>query len=389
MNTHINKLLLIICLPLLLVACSNVEYTQTPLVESVSNLEYKIDGRNVVLSWTLPQSNQLVGVKIQCNNDATIDINESVSEYTFERVALNKELAFTVKLKYVGGIVSTGSTIRTIINGDDSAKFGYLIAYEDESLIEDDDEQASLQWFKNEYSNGELISPSMLTTIDLGEFCAIWVHIDRVGIGFGWQNLPKTIVSEQAINALSNYYKEGGNLFLSNHATQLLAPLGRIAENRSPGIFGDGNGGSGTDIWTINANIGLEYDQQNHAIFNGLEKSSQYEHSTFPIIGPGDREDHNCMWDLNSYGYPALYPDLQNVVQAFQKENSAVVLATWGHVTDWCCAGMIEFQPTTTYKGRCIAIGLAAYEWNQNSGVNAYQHNIKLMTANILRYLED
>ena len=145
MNTHINKLLLIICLPLLLVACSNVEYTQTPLVESVSNLEYKIDGRNVVLSWTLPQSNQLVGVKIQCNNDATIDINESVSEYTFERVALNKELAFTVKLKYVGGIVSTGSTIRTIINGDDSAKFGYLIAYEDESLIEDDDEQASLQ----------------------------------------------------------------------------------------------------------------------------------------------------------------------------------------------------------------------------------------------------
>ena len=64
MNTHINKLLLIICLPLLLVACSNVEYTQTPLVESVSNLEYKIDGRNVVLSWTLPQSNQLVGVTV-------------------------------------------------------------------------------------------------------------------------------------------------------------------------------------------------------------------------------------------------------------------------------------------------------------------------------------
>ncbi len=387
MNTHINKLLLIICLNLMMAACNSVEYTQAPLVDAVYNLEYSVDGRDVKLSWTLPQSNQIVGVTLQCNSDAVIDVNKAITDYTFERVALNKELAFTVKLKYAEGVISTGMTVRTTVQGDSSEKIGYLMAYEDEALVEDDDERVSLSWFKGEYSNGELITPSMLTSIDLSEFSTIWIHIDRVGIGFGWQNLPATIISEDAIAALANFYKDGGNLFLSNHATQLLVPLGRIAENRAPGIFGDGNGGSGTDIWTINANIGLEYDQQGHAIFNGLEKSSQYDHSTFPLIGPGDREDHNCMWDLNSYGFPGLYPDLQNVVLAFQQENNAVVLATWGHVTDWCCAGMVEFNPTTSYKGRCVAIGLAAYEWNQNSGVNAYQHSIELMTANTLRYL--
>ena len=31
-------------------------------------------------------------------------------------------------------------------------------------------------------------------------------------------------------------------------------------------------------------------------------------HETFPLIGTGRREDHNCMWDLNSYGFPLFIP---------------------------------------------------------------------------------
>ena len=74
-------------------------------------------------------------------------------------------------------------------------------------------------------------------------------------------------------------------------------------------------------------------------------------------------------------------------VKVFEEENNATVLATWGHVTDYCCAGMVEFAPTTEYQGTCIALGLAAYEWNQNSNLNVYQDNIMLMTKNILHYL--
>ena len=62
-------------------------------------------------------------------------------------------------------------------------------------------------------------------------------------------------MSTDAIAALTTYYKNGGNLFLSNHATQLVVPLGRT--ERAPGIFADGEGGDGADVWTINANIGM------------------------------------------------------------------------------------------------------------------------------------
>ena len=203
-----------------------------------------------------------------------------------------------------------------------------------------------------------------------------------MGIGAGWDKLP---LSADAVAALTTYYKNGGNLFLSNHATQLVVPLGRT--ERAPGIFADGEGGDGADVWTINANIGMEYDHRSHPVFAGMVTSDQFSHETFPLIGPGRREDHNCMWDLNSYGFPGLYPNAGNIVKAFEEENNATVLATWGHVTDYCCAGMVEFASTAEYQGTCIALGLAAYEWNQNSNLNVYQDNIVLMTKNILHYL--
>ena len=266
--------------------------------------------------------------------------------------------------------------------GQDLTNAAYVITYDTPEEIEDDDEKASYAWFKKQFVNGKVITAAALAGEDLSAYDVIWVHIDRVGIGAGWDKLP---LSADAVAALTTYYKNGGNLFLSNHATQLVVPLGRT--KRAPGIFGDGEGGSGADIWTINANIGMEYDHRSHPAFAGMVTSDQFSHETFPLIGPGQREDHNCMWDLNSYGFPGLYPNAGNVVKAFEEENNATVLATWGHVTDYCCAGMVEFAPTTEYQGTCIALGLAAYEWNQNSNLNVYQDNIMLMTKNILHYL--
>lgn len=266
--------------------------------------------------------------------------------------------------------------------GQDLTNAAYVITYDTPEEIEDDDEKASYAWFKKQFVNGKVITAAALAGEDLSAYDVIWVHIDRVGIGAGWDKLP---LSADAVAALTTYYKNGGNLFLSNHATQLVVPLGRT--ERAPGIFGDGEGGSGADIWTINANIGMEYDHRSHPAFAGMVTSDQFSHETFPLIGPGQREDHNCMWDLNSYGFPGLYPNAGNVVKAFEEENNATVLATWGHVTDYCCAGMVEFAPTTEYQGTCIALGLAAYEWNQNSNLNVYQDNIMLMTKNILHYL--
>ena len=265
-------------------------------------------------------------------------------------------------------------------------KVGYLIAGNDMSAM-DDDESASLEWFKNEIPNGDIITSDKISSVDLSLYDIIWVHIDREGSKLGWNNLPSGLISDDVIASLKEYYINGGKLLLCNHAIQLLVPLGRIAENRAPTIWGSGIGGENSDVWGINANIGLVYDHRSHLLFEGLSDFDGYGHSVFPLIGSGYKEDHNCMWDLNVYGYPELYPGAGNVVAAFEQENDAVVLGTWQHVTDFCCAGVVEFKPNVDCKGTCIAIGVAAYEWMQNAGNNVYQSNIEQLTSNAIKYL--
>lgn len=263
-----------------------------------------------------------------------------------------------------------------------TANVAMLLLADTEDGITDDDELAARDWFKKICTNGTVLTLGNLAGADLASYDVIWVVLDRVGLGHGLERIP---ITQDAVNILKEYYKNGGNILLTNHATQLITALGRT--ERHPGIFGDGEGGTGWDSWSIQANIGMTYDRRTHPVYAGMIEFYDFGHPTFPLIGPGHREDHNCKWDFNAYGYRELYPDAENNVVAFEAENKAVVLGAWGHVTDFACFGVIEFEATDEYKGTCIANGMAAYEWNQNSGPNVHQYNIKLMTRNMLEYL--
>ena len=96
MENRINNMktylyLLITSLLIVVSSCSDVEYASAPEMAKVSNLQCAVDGRNVILSWTMPAQAEVAGVNIQCNNDAPVILEGVVNTYTFERVALSKE----------------------------------------------------------------------------------------------------------------------------------------------------------------------------------------------------------------------------------------------------------------------------------------------------------
>ena len=41
-----------------------------------------------------------------------------------------------------------------------------------------------------------------------------------------------------------------------------------------------------------------------------------------------------------------------NTVKAWEDATNSTVLGTWNHVVDYCCAGIVDFNPTTTIAGR-------------------------------------
>lgn len=395
MKKYIRNIMATCLAVLAFTSCSDVNIPDSVEAPKATDVEAQVDGRNVTLNWTLPADEDKVGVDVY-RNSKLLESLGLVNTYSVTRQPTRTDLYYTVKVKYGDGRVSEGTSVKVYID-QEPPKVGMLIAANSEAELEDDDEIAAVNWFKQTYGDkGQVLTAADAAKINPSDYPMLWIQIDRVGIGKGMNNLPACINSGSLFAKLTEYVKDGGNLLLTKHATQLVAGLGRIENKFDVTIFSDGNGGEGTDIWTTNAVIGSScspaYDHRGHSIFSGLEvmpKDVQYGHESYPLEGPGMREDHNCMWDLNAYGLPTLAPDAKNVVDAFERITNSTVLATWGHVTDYCCAGIVEFNPTDEYKGRIIAIGLSAYEFNQNSGINQYQKNTETLTKNSIDYLAE
>lgn len=364
----------------------------------VTDLQTEVSGRRVSFSWTMPQGGDITGVRIVTNGEVenALYLPKETTSYTLKAQPMDKNLEYAVEVMYDTFYPSVAATAKAFIPYFDT-KVAYYMTAASPADLPDDDERAAAKWFQDTYvtpGTGVFITRAQLPSLDPDMYPVLWICIDRTGIPMGWQNLPAEFSGDDVITALKDYSISGGALYLSTFATQLSVPLGFVPDNMAPTVYGNGDGGSGDDVWTINPFLGVDfkesgaqdyYDRSEHAIFAGitLEDPNGWGLPAIPLIGPGQREDHNCLWDCNLYGKG----NYNNVIKNFEDITGSLVLATWGHVRDHCVAGLVDFNSTPEH-GRAVANGFAAYEWNQNSGPNIYQANIEKLTSNILEYLK-
>ena len=398
MNTKISKIFSICCVCCcmtaapVLTSCSDIEYEPATYSEAVSNLvaDYAQGSRQVTLRWDNPSMQGQSGIQSIRDNEDITNIDEVISSYLIKKAPTNVDVAYTVKARYSDGRVSEGQTVRFNIAYEVQKGGSKIAMLVPDDYQQSDDEKDAVAWFQQNYVNagkGVLLTPATIDDLDAEQQAACWVMCDRIGVAHGWQNLPGNLASNDVVNALKAFTADGGNLFLTNHATQLTVAVGRIADAYAPGIFGNGEGGQNNDVWGSQPVIGNAegqiYDHSGHDIYRGMTfTSGLYERSIYCFEGAGVKGDHNCMWDLNAYG---LAPE-PNVVKAWEDLTNSEVLGTWNHVVDYCCAGIIDFAPTTTFPARILAVGLASYEWNIG-GTNDYQAQLEKFTSNCLSYV--
>jgi len=382
------KQILLIALAMISISfCGCEKKAEVLPAADVTDLQYTAVERTVTLTWTLPQNEQVIAVQIVQDGVTFWEEQGAATQAVVENVPVGEDVEFTVRA-ITPTSISKGVSITVNISAGKMAIPAMLLLAPDPEALPDDDEQAAALWFKANFvdkNTGVFIDAAQLKTLSKKDYSTVFIMVDRVGIGYGWDKLPAALVSQDALNGMKNYLAEGGTIFFAKMATQLISAIGRIEGAYDPGIFGDGDGGTGDDTWCINANIGGIYDHRSHPIFQMMDRNTtEYTHETFALLGPGGvREDHNCMWDCNSYGFSGD----PNVVKNFEDATSSTVLATWGHVTDFCCAGIVEFLPTASFKGTVIANGLSAYEFKQNNQDNQYQANLERLTLNTINYL--
>ncbi len=375
----------------LLTACSDIQYDAATYSEAVTGLTYtNPEGtREVTLSWTNPTAEGQSGIQIIKNDVDVINLDEVVNSYYIKKAPTNEDVSYTVKARYSDGRVSEGQTVRFNIAYEKKKGGNLLAMLVPEDYTQSDDEKSAVAWFKQNYvetGKGVLFTPSTVENLDHEEHAACWVMCDRIGVEKGWEKLPGNLAATATIEALKAFCADGGNLFLTNHATQLTVAVGRIPADYTPGIFGSGEGGQNNDIWGVHPIIGnVEgqiYDHSSHEIYTGMTYEADMFAGIYCFESAGIKGDHNCMWDLNAYGLAAN----PNVVKTWEELTNSSVLGTWNHVVDYCCAGIVDFEPTTALPARILAVGLAAYEWNIG-GTNEKQDQLEKFTANCLKYV--
>ena len=253
------------------------------------------------------------------------------------------------------------------------------------------DEKAAVDWFVKNYVEkglGELYTPynNVENLIDRG-YSACWVMSDRVGTQQGADNLPGNLGGSYVTNILRRFAEKGGNLLLTNHATQLVSSVGRIAANYAPNIFVSGEGGQNPDVWGIHPVIGNEegkiYDHRDHPIYANMTYDANTDGGIYPLDGPGIKGDHNSMWNLYDLGLSTE----PSVVQNWEETTNSTILGTWNNSAQSSTAGIVDFAPTTNFAGRVLAVGMAAYEWDLGGATNTYQSQLEQFTKNCLTYL--
>ena len=387
------RIICAICIICGFIACSDVEIpaSASDAKATVTALSYDNPQgtRQVTLSWTLP-AGDVTGIQIIKDDADVIELEGPQTSYFIKKAPTNVDVTYTVKARFADGTVSKGQTVRFYI-AYEAQKGGSKLAM----LVPNDytssaDEKDAVDWFKRNYvetGRGVLLTPATIDDLDIESQSACWVMCDRIGIGHGWDKLPGNLASTATIEALKAFTGDGGNLLLTNHATQLTVAIGRIDPAYAPGLFGDGEGGNNPDIWGVHPIIGnVEghiYDHSGHDIYWGMTYEPSLYAGIYCFESAGVKGDHNCMWDLNSYG---LAPN-PTVVKAWEELTNSTVLGTWNHVVDYCCAGIVDFAPTTTCPARILAVGLAAYEWNLGGTANEKQDQLEKFTANCLKYV--
>lgn len=236
----------------------------------------------------------------------------------------------------------------------------------------DDDEQAAYDWFHNSYKPGHglekvVFTPDNISNLNANDVKVLWIPINRQGDN---ESVVKPSAIYNHVKTLKEYVQDGGNLYLTNHATLLTSAIDRITEQYKPNTVSYGAPGENKDAWGVNPRF-ADMDYRGHVLYSDFVAGSKND-NYFQNSGTS-KEDHNCLWTGVS-----SYTD-------FIKATNSHILGKWSENGDTNNFGVVEFMPTGVYKGTILCNGLAAYEWNCEG--NEFVNNIKKFTENSISYL--
>ncbi|RPD44184.1 DUF4960 domain-containing protein [Paracnuella aquatica] len=349
----------------------------------VQNLTAAQNDNGVLVSWT-PPVGPVSKITVQLGSQ-TAELAAGATQHQFNNVPVGQ---YNISVVTTNAAGQASNTVYLPFKVGATA-VAYLGIYADSTTLlsaGDDDEVAGGKWLFRNYDNARYISFDQIKngTLDLSQFRVIWWNYDLQTTN----SLPAVATDAAVLEKIKAFYNGGGNLLFNQFAARYFWPLGRMTD-AYPMVIGGGAGFSNNDTWGIGVNVGKKHDQSSHPLFKGIAITTQPDgRKTFPVLGPGWREDHNTVIE-NIPGFLGLGPnDNESAYNRFVSDNAVEWLGQWDGIGDYWMAGIMELKPKGAIEGSAIWIGIGGIEWNQNSGTNLYQANIERLYKNAIDYLK-
>lgn len=381
----------------------------------------------------------VAGVGIINEADKTVTINvpygTDVSNVTGTITTTDAEATVSPNLS-AGVDFSGGAVSFTVTNGDVSQTYSVSVAFGENPLrivmVGDgaltslhDEMQEAYNWALTTYGEkAAYVDFADLAGFDLESTKVIWWHSYDTTNG-GRTTLP---AAANASGAVNTFYKGGGNLLLTTHATGYLVELGRLGTDWAPTDGGSGNnsGNANPDDWgwaIEHPTFTTSFDSENanHPMWaNTTKKNVTFEGVSYDAvmgIDGGTKRDAAYFWfirniqgvknqfdangdggiddleGLDSNGDGTLDPATDNYQQMKEYFESQTVSKVRGSF-EWDPAAngvefftAVEFEPTGDYQGGAITISAGAFEWLHNDGrSNAWRANQEAMVSGVFTH---
>lgn len=272
----------------------------------------------------------------------------------------------------------------------------------------DDDEASAWLWTHATYPSAHFVPFSTITSASVLEPYRVAFYIrDLEGVGEGevWA-IPQAVAD--ALPALKDWYRDGGNLLLWSHATVMVGWLGRLDLDMLKGndhAFGTGFGGYNGDVWAMAVQLHpgsrFKKDFSNHPIYKGLEYTETDRTKLIKFKGPGWTEDHNCLF----FNIPSVLTGIGNQEEtcyaATTDQYGIYPLGTWDSQIDWVSQLNVweAQQGNTEFRGTILCVGNGGCEFSLRNpdGTpdisacptnNIYQANVLRLAQNSIEYLK-
>jgi hypothetical protein len=270
----------------------------------------------------------------------------------------------------------------------------------------DDDEAAAWLWFHAEYPNSKfLYFGDIKKADDLSDYRELFYirDIDNGNENDVWE---QPAVVKDATPFIIEWYKNGGNILLWQHACTYIGDLGRIDKsmlmnNDRRITTGAGNWNDWKWYMAVHANLAGRFfiDYSQHPIYNGVPVNSD---KTITLKGSCWTEDHNCCFFNIPSALTGMHNQSADTYKKLTDYYGIYPLGTWDN-EQMQFVSMLNVwearQGNTDYKGTILCMGNGGLEFSYKNADgtpdlspypmnNPYHGNVLKIAKNAIEYLK-